>query len=210
MYEEKLTFGEAFRCNIIKEGDRVNITALYPQDEIVTIYPSQTGWHEKQYFSKEKDLEFFFAKDRDGSPTFWGSTTQTKLILCGEKGAKYGESVINEICSMYSNLDLGMISRAITEEDIQENLFFKRDVYSKVKTMKSTWVASKCISVCHESVSFGIHYLNKGHILYNYLYDCTEGLCKSEKYGVAPAVSVCQESNIIVKKENEEWILLPK
>lgn len=155
-----ITFKEAVERKIIKEGDKVNINALYPEDSKTAIlYPEETGWRKKQVISREKDLQFFFANDKEGIPTFWGDTTSYEVFLRGEQGAENGVVVINKACQPWSNLENGLKARATEVRDIY---YLREKEETKLRLKEYTiaaWLASPYVYPGSSNANFGMCYV---------------------------------------------------
>lgn len=208
-----ITFKETVERKIIKEGDKVNINALYPEDSKKAIlYPEETGYEEKQVINREKELDFFFVNDEKGIPTFWGNTTFYKVYLQGKQGAENAVSVINKACQPWSNLKNGLKARATETRDIY---YLRRKEETKVRLNEyttSAWLGSPYVYTKYGYASFGVRGVNYSHANY-YNFFFSYGIAYGRRCGVRPAVSVYLPNKILVdiqkSKETGIWQLIP-
>lgn len=209
-----ITFKEAVERKIIKEGDKVNINALYQNDgKEAILYPGETGCEEKQIISREKELNFFFANDEEGIPTFWGDTTSTRIFLEGEQGAENGMAVINKACQAWSNLKSGLKARATEARDIYH---LKKEEITKERLneyRETALLGSACVSAYTSNTFFGVNLVYGGSSVDSYDFFSSNGYVNYDSYGIRPAVSVYLPSKILVdiqkSKETGIWQLIP-
>ncbi len=209
MEKKLIPFEEALR-GTIKKGDEVIINALYPaENETVSLYPNETGYKDVQLFSREEDLKFFYAQ-KDGIPTFWGDATKTKLNLVGKTGATFGVTAINKACKPWTNLEMGLYSKAATADDynyLRDNLKACHDLL-----FKPAWVGSLCVRTVGSYFLFGLHYVNNyGYVYGISLFNSLDVESNGSSY-VRPAVFVHQPSKIMVDMEKSKdgvWVLVP-
>ena len=203
--KEFITFEEAIRKNVIKEGDKVNPHKLYSENKEVTLLPEETGWEKSQIFNREEDLFFFYAENRDGIPTLWGDVTKTRLSLYGEIGALRGVQAINKCAVPYSNLRMDMVARAVDENDLDI-------VFSLKHSNNSAWGLGSSFGDNPDDVCFGVRLVYCSRVGNYYLF-YSDGYAYDGSFGVRPAVSIYLPSKILVdieeSKKQETWILVP-
>ena len=204
-----ISFEEALR-GTIKEGDRVIINALYPDEsEVVKIYPDETGYKEEQLFSREEDLKFFYAKNKEGIPTFWGDATKKEIYFYGRTGAIFGITSVNKACKPWTNLEMGLYSRASTADDynyLRDNLIGYRYIL-----FEPAWLGSQYVDTDDGYVYFGLRNVyDDGSMDWSYLFTSDNGGYSGGNY-VRPAVSVYLPSKIMVdmEKSKNAWVLVP-
>ena len=207
--DKYITFEEAIRKGIIERDDKVNPHKLYSENKKVTLLPEETGCEETQIFTREENLDFFYAKNRKGIPTLWGNTTETELFLRGEIGAEVGVQAINRACISYSNLKMGMSAQATTEKDL---LIF-HDIVEIIRRLSCAWLGSSCVNTNTDYTSFGVRYVDTPARIGNYPLFDSRGYVGLGSLGVAPAISLYLPSKILVdideSKESGTWILVP-
>lgn len=213
MSEKFIPLEKAIR-DVIKDGDRINPYALYPDDgKKVILYPEETGYSKLQTIGRDKSLKFFFSPDKNGITTFWGSTTSAKVTLRGEAGAENGEAVIYKVCQPFSNLPVGLKARTTLDGDIH---YLRDKVITKRRLQednKIAWLGVDYIGTDLSYSYFGLRYVDGYQVGYfGFFGSNANGNIGS--YGIRPAVSAFLNSKILVDMEESEklgiWQLIPK
>ncbi len=205
-----ISFEEALR-GTIKEGDEVIINALYPDEsEVVKLYPNETGYEEEQLFSREEDLKFFYAKNKEGIPTFWGNATKKQINLYGRTGATFGITSVNKACKPWTNLEMGLYSKATTEDDYNHLRNTLKLYYDLIR--KGSWLGSQYVYTIEGHIYFGLHSVeSSGNVSGYELFSSLSGAFYDDHY-IRPAVSVYLPSKIMVDMEKSKdgaWVLVP-
>lgn len=206
-----ITFEEAVRKKIIKEGDLVDPKEIFSREiKEIILTSKETGWKDEQTISFE-DLSWFYADDSKGIPTLWGSTTSEKIYLQGAIGYLNGVTAINKICwALYSNMSLGVVARSATEDDI---VYLRKKDNTKSKIIINNgpaWLGNSCVRVCDKNDGyFGIRYIVGNEINYSPLFNV-----KKEYYSnknCMPAISLYPLSKILVdiEQKGDAWNLIP-
>lgn len=209
------TFDEAIRLGIIKEGDLINPYELYSKTtDQVCFRKKYTGTHIVKVFSREDNMKCFYGKDFKGIPTLWFDTTKESLILSGKNGFLRGIECINKICNLFSNIEVGMIARSITTQDM-DYLSVTPETKQRLREFGGCfWLGNSYVSnKKSKHITFGIMNAACVHYAHCELY-CTDGTEFLNQCGVRAAVSMYMPETIWVdlcsKDKDGAWRLFLK
>lgn len=206
-----ISFEEAIRTGLIKEGDMVNLIACLQHDNReVLLEADETGWDEDQVFEREDNLKWCFTLDFEGNPILLGHTTEFNLALQGEvayKSVKNG--LLNEIASVYSNEEIGIYARSINIIDADflennENICFWKNI-------TDSWINTSYSRVSVQYFQSGIKVLKYFEVRDCDLYDMY-GKSYYGVNGITPII-LLKDSKILLQidlmERDGEWKLIP-
>lgn len=202
--ERYITFDEAVRQEVIKDGDPINLQELFSKEnKTVSLSPHHTGYKVEQHFSRENGLEWFYFKDKDGFSNIYGNPTENGLILSGQIGYNNAIYNIKCICSLFANKKIGMNSRSIMEKDI--NL-----LYHKTNIIQNSFLGNLAYKNTSDVAFYGIRIADQYGVKSHYLYS-SDDYSDYIIYPIRPVISFVNPSKIILdtqsKKTSGKWRL---
>lgn len=149
---KKTTLLEAVEKDIIRIGDKVIFDrSILPPHSITAVESKDSGYDEMQYISRESNKFYFVGTDDDGSLRFLAiRTTDSKIILKGQKGFENGLSIMYKICSdLYSNNSLGIFSIPLNKEKFSEYILreYEKNFIGRIISTGEAFLATPYISM---------------------------------------------------------------
>lgn len=188
--------------DFLENGENTIKYVAYKPDHVesVVLTPEQTGWGTEQEVLPEKDMSWnpIVIKGKNGWNVVYliGSSTNTKIRLSGENGYANGVAIMDEVLKIYSNKNIGAVSKSITEQ-IYEML-----PQNYKSTRSSFWLP--------EQVKGTIHYAARGLKVVNaygfvepiILYNLNGGRY-SPNYALRPVVRFPDNANVYVNVQDK-------